>query len=199
MKQQVLVIHGGNTFGKYKDFLDDLKNKKIDLERLKYRLDWKDTLADDLGDMFEVLTPRMPNGTNAKYIEWIIYFENIILSLDNNLILIGHSLGGVFLAKYLSQNTLSKKINAVILVAAPFKDLSSEKIGGFKVPKSLSILNKQPKNLLLIQSLDDPVVEPSHVDMYKKELTNAKTMIFKDRGHFQIEHFPELVRYIKNL
>jgi predicted alpha/beta hydrolase family esterase len=199
MKKQVLIVHGGNTFTNYSEYIESLKTKKVELEKLKYRLDWKDTITDDLGDKFEVLVPRMPNGTNAKYNEWKIWFEQIIPLLKNDVILIGHSLGGIFLAKYLSQNLLAKKVKAVILISAPYKELDSEEIGDFSLPKSLSKLNKQIKTIILIQSEDDIVVPASHVYLYKKQFPEANLIMFKSNGHFKQPHFPELVKLIKGI
>lgn len=199
MKKQVLIIHGGNTFSNYSDYIKSLKTKIVELEKLKYRLDWKDSITDDLGEKFEVLVPRMPNGTNAKYNEWKIWFEQIIPVLKDNVILIGHSLGGIFLAKYLSQNLLAKKVKAVVLISAPYKELDAEEIGDFSLPKSLSKLNKQIKNIILIQSEDDLVVPASHVYLYKKQLPEAKLILFKTYGHFQQTHFPELVKLINTI
>ena len=103
MKQQILVIHGGDTFDTYKDYLSFLKNREISLDRLRLKRDWKDILSEKLGENFDVLSPRMPNGTNARYKEWKIWFERVIPFIDKGVIFIGHSLGGIFLAKYLSR------------------------------------------------------------------------------------------------
>jgi len=43
----------------------------------------------------------MPCIENAKYNEWKIQFEKYLKRTDNDLILIGMSLGGIFLTKYL--------------------------------------------------------------------------------------------------
>ncbi|NTW61944.1 alpha/beta fold hydrolase [Candidatus Saccharibacteria bacterium] len=199
MTQQVIAIHGGVTFSSYKKYIDGLKSIVLEREKLKYKREWKDYITEDLGGKYEVLLPRMPNPVNAKYIEWSMWFEKVIPLLKNNSILIGHSLGGVFLAKYLSQNVLPKKIKALILIAAPFKELESEELASFCLPKSLTKLSKQVKNIILFQSEDDEVVPLDHVYMYNKELPNSKVVLFKDKGHFKQEHFPELVDIIKNL
>src|SRR3972149_7104015 len=105
MNQQIVIISGGTTFDTYRDYISYLKNKEISLEKLRPRRDWKDTLADKLGDNFDILFQKMPNVTNARYKEWKIYLERIVTFLKKNVILIGHSLGGIFLAKYLSEHS----------------------------------------------------------------------------------------------
>ena len=199
MKQQVVIIHGGNTFKNYDDYIDDLENKEIDIEKLKYHLDWKDSITTDLGDKFEVLLPKMPNSNNAKYKEWAIWFKRLEPYLVNNVILIGHSLGGIFLAKYLSIMQLPISIKAVILVAAPYDLNLKEYLKEFELPKTLKKLDDQTSKIILFQSEDDVVVPYNHVKLYKKELPKAKLMTFKNKGHFNIEHFPELVAEIKKL
>ena len=64
-KVNCVVIHGGTTFDAYKDYISFLKNREISLDKLKSHRDWKDILQEELGENFEVLSPRMPNGTNA--------------------------------------------------------------------------------------------------------------------------------------
>lgn len=141
----------------------------------------------------------MPNGKNAKYKEWQIWFEKIIPLLNREIILVGHSMGGIFLAKYLSENRFPKTILATILVAAPFNEEGGESLGDFSLPKSLARFEKQSREIFLIYSTDDPSVPFSKLEKYKKALPNAKTLIFKDKGHFRQETFPEIVELIKNI
>lgn len=197
MKQQVVVIHGGDAFEKYEDYLAYLKSSEISLEKLKSK-GWKSNLAEDLGSDFDVILPRMPNSLNARYMEWKIWFEKIVPLLEENILLVGHSMGGIFLARYLSENTLDKKIKAVFLVAAPFYTKDAPCVD-FYVPDLLDGLKKQAEKIFLYHSKDDPVVPFEDVEKYKKELPEARVQIFEDRGHFNEEHFPEIVNEIQKL
>ena len=121
MKKQVVVIHGGDTFETYEEYLNFLRGYEIDIERYKSdKSDWKPWLRQGLGGGHEVILPIMPNKTNARFDEWKIWFEKFTPFLHDGAILIGHSLGGTFLAKYLSENRFPKKIKAVFLVGAVF-------------------------------------------------------------------------------
>jgi uncharacterized protein len=197
MKQQVLVIHGGDTFEKYNDYINFLKSFEIDLNKFR-KNGWKDNLQRALGRNYDVILPQMPNKFNADYDEWKIWFEKILNLLEDNLILVGHSLGGIFLAKYLSENKINKKIKATILVAAVF-DKTGESLTNFKLPKSLDkFLNKSEK-IYLIHSRDDRVVPFEAMEKYKNLLPKAEEIIFSDRGHFNQENFNEIVKLIKNI
>ena len=62
--------------------------------------------------------PSMPNKQNAAYDEWSIWFEKYFAYLKDDVILIGWSLGGMFLAKYLSDKPFPVKIKSLFLLAA---------------------------------------------------------------------------------
>lgn len=198
MKKQVVVIHGGDSFDTYEKYLEALKNWEVTVEWFQPRKeDWKDSLPSDLGEGYEILAPRMPNKQNARYAEWQIWFERMLPYIRDNVILVGHSLGGIFLAKYLSEKDFPNKISGLFLVAAPHN--GTEDIGDFALSHKLESVAKQCENIHLFQSKDDPVVALSEVEKYQKDLPNAKTHIFEDRGHFKQEHFPEIVEEIKKI
>jgi uncharacterized protein len=113
--------------------------------------------------------------------------------------LIGHSLGGIFLAKYLSENNLSQKILALFLIAAPYDSNSKYSLGDFILPVSLELLKKQVKNVFLYYSYDDVVVPFTALEEYIKIFANATQRIFKDQGHFQVPIIPGLVEDIKKV
>jgi len=202
-KIQIVFIHGGMTFKNRKDYVRYLKTKKISIEkRVRWDGDYLDT---KLGRKFEIIRPRMPLPEYATYGDWKIYFERYIPFLRHNVILIGGSLGGIFLAKYLSEHKFPKKILATYLVCPPFDNItdkiasSEDLVGGFKLKANLSLLEKNSKKLYLLFSKDDDSVPVSHARKYRKKLKNAKIIIYKSKnGHFKIPTFPEIIRMIKD-
>ncbi|MBI2129394.1 alpha/beta hydrolase [Candidatus Woesearchaeota archaeon] len=197
-KTQILIIRGGMTFKSKKDYLHFLKTRKISIEE---EIKWGDDyLKKKLGKEFEIIKPRMPLQDNAKYEEWKIHFERQFPHLRNNIILIGSSLGGIFLAKYLSENKFPKKILSTYLICPPFNDTlhGEDLVGGFKLKSDLSMIEKNSKNLNLLFSKDDPVVPVSHAKKYEKKLKNANIVIYKSKnGHFKISKFPEIIKMMK--
>jgi hypothetical protein len=195
---QILIINGGTTFNSHADYIDFLENNSIDKTRLYPKIDWKLTLNKRLGSSYEVLVPKMPNTTNANYTEWKLYFESVIKVLGDKVVLIGHSLGGIFLAKYLSENVFPKKIEALFLIAAPFTE-AGESLGDFKLGDNLEGIIKQVDKIFILHSKDDPVVPISDSDEYANRLPDAELVIFEDKGHFNTEEFSGLVYLIKAL
>lgn len=197
-KLQILLIHGGETFRNHKDYLNYLKKRSVSVEKKpKWALEYLDR---ELGKKFEIIRPKMPLQENAKYEEWKIYFERFIPLLRNNVILIGNSLGGIFLVKYLSENKFPKKILSVYLTCTPFDDTcpSDDLVGGFKLKSNISLIEKNCQNVTFMFSKDDEVVPVSHAAKYEKKLKKSKIITYKSKnGHFQISVFPEIIRMIK--
>ncbi len=196
MKKQVVIIHGGNIFENYNKYLDYLLNYKLTYENLLTDY-WKENLKKELLN-FEVVYPQMPSKSNARYTEWKIWFEKIIPFLREDVVLIGHSLGGIFLAKYLSENTFPVKISSTHLVAAPFEENGlNELLGDFVFTTTLKKFAQQAGSIYLYFSKDDATVPFSHLSKYKEQLPKAHEVVFEDRGHFKQEKFPELVKNIQ--
>lgn len=195
MKTQVFAIHGGNAFETYEEYIADLRQKTVTIERTRF-IDWKGNLQKDLGDAYEVILPRMPNSWNARYSEWKIWFEKFVPQLDDNVIFIGHSLGGILLTKYLSEEQYPKKIRATLLVAAPYNAPDDHPYVDFNIMTPLTKLQEQGGEIILYQSKDDQDVPFSNFERYQKELSTAQARIFTDRQHFNQAHFPELVQDI---
>lgn len=199
MSKQIILIHGGETFDTYEDYFESLKATQFDPSRLTTKR-WKDSFPEKLGDKFQVIAPEMPCKFNARYTEWKIWFEKVIPFTEDEVILIGHSLGALFLAKYLAESDYPKKILATYLIASPFDTEDADySLGDFILPKTLEKFEKQGGRIFLYQSEDDPCVRFSNFEKYKVALSNAEAVIFKDRGHFSQEEFPELVESILSL
>jgi len=197
-KTQILMIHGGMTFKNKKDYLSYLQNRPISLKKKIY---WSEEYLDKaLGNKFEIIRPRMPLQDNAKYSDWKAWFERYVSLLGKDFILIGSSLGGIFLAKYLSENILSQKARVVYFIGPPYDNtlVGEDLVGGFRLKSDLSLISKNTNKLSLMFSADDDVVPVFHAEKYREKLNDAQIIIYKSKnGHFKISKFPEIVKMIK--
>ena len=160
---------------------------------------WKELLQDNLGSEYQVLLPSMPNSANAQYSEWKLWFEHISSLFLDDCILIGHSLGAVFLAKYLSEHSLPVNIKATILIAAPYDDESVEALAEFKIVELSRQLTEQAGRLVFFNGLDDPVVSQLDLSKYRDQLPAAEFIILSAQDHFVRADFPELVSLLNNM
>lgn len=195
MNPQVCIIHGGTVFDSKQEYLDYLAAKEPVYERLLYSPDWKPWLAQQLSGT-DVLMPSMPNTSCAEYDEWALWFRKIMPLLRPDAVLIGHSLGGIFLAKYLSEHTPSVPFAKLVLIAAPYADESTESLRGFMFD-SAAPLARAATEIHLFASEDDPVVPYAEVERYRRDLPGATLHRFTSHGHFNQAEFPELLEVIR--
>ncbi len=190
-KANVYFIGGGEVFEKHDDYITWLKELKI----RKSEKSWKGWVIEKL--FFENIQStkiQMPCSWNAHYNEWEIWFEKYTSKMGSHTHLVGHSLGGIFLAKYTSKNPeFFKKIKSIHLVAAPFNYCFD-----FNLKKS-EVVNS-PK-IFSYQSMDDEIVrtKDSLYSIFSKTKNNSVKMYeFEDRGHFLNPTFIELFENINS-
>lgn len=204
--KQVLVIHGAGSFAHVPraDFVAELRKREVTLESLRRGADWKANLRTALGPDFDVLQPRMPDADSPWYDAWEAWFEQIVPLLDDEVILIGHSLGGLFLAKYLSEKDFPKKILATALVAAPYtgpEENIEERIrkANWNLGGDLSKFAAQSPKIILVHSDDDPTVPFRAMERFAEKLPQAQQITLHGQGHIRGESLPELETELRKL
>lgn len=205
MKKQVIYVHGGDSFTRSEDFLAHLKTTTLRDPLGERTVRWPDTLRTELGPDYEVYMPTMPNKQNARYEEWVVWFERHLELVTDGVILIGWSLGGMFLAKYLSEAPLKKQVRAAFLLAAPSGVFADESGAGSdcaefrpEAGEVANLTNRIPW-IEIWHSTDDLVVPVGEVEWYRAHVPEARFRIFEDKNHFLIESLPELMASIKEI
>jgi predicted alpha/beta hydrolase family esterase len=119
--------------------------------------------------------------------------------LNDGVICVGHSLGGITLAKYFSEAPCAIKIKAVFLVAAPFNTATQHPLVDFNILNNLALLAEQIPRIFLYHSQDDQVVPFYNMLGYQVLLPHAAPRVFTDRQHFTGSELPEIVADIQAL
>lgn len=194
-KHQILLIWWGETFDTTESYLNFLENYPYDI--MEKPKSWKWWLLSWLSDNFEGIRVEMPATQNSYYRAWKIWFEKYFQYLwENKIILIWHSLGGIFLAKYLSENIFPKEIHSLHLIAPVFDNigLKWESTGSFWFNSSELInLSNQVAEIHLWHSTDDTIVPFEHSMKFHTMLDKSILHKFEDRWHFSWQsHFVEL-------
>jgi len=152
--------------------------------------DWQSRLSVQLGREYKVLAPQMPSPNNPSYDEWKLLLEKNLAKVKGEVQFVGHSLGGSFLIKYLSENSV-QNVTGLYLVSAPFNTVK-----GFEAPADYSGVT-EIRNIYLYHCVDDVEVPYAHAIILQERL-GAKLRTFSDRGHyFKREEFPEIVSDLK--
>lgn len=202
-KRQVVHIHGGSTWKDHDSYLEYLKTCPVSLAvQDKYKNTWYRNYYYFLDNGFyEVISPIMPLKYNAKYNEWKIWFQRYIPFLREGVILVGHSLGGLFLAKYLSENLLPVSIEQLHLVAPVYDHGGNiKKMADFRFEDFPGkVLEGNISEIHLYHSRDDYVVPFADSEKYHQQLPGSTFHVFEDRGHFLDPEFPELFENITKM
>lgn len=205
MKKTVIYVHGGDSYSRTEDFLTALKTATLRDTLAERPVRWSDTLRADLGEGYEVYQPSMPNKQNARYVEWKIWFERYLALVEDGVVLVGWSLGGMFLAKYLSEESFVPQVKGLFMLAAPGGEYMDPGGGGddcadFRPKRErLTDLTKRVHHLEVWHSEDDFVVPFTEVAWYESAIPGVTVRRFKDRNHFLVPELPELIEAIKSL
>lgn len=198
MKPQIIHIHGGDAFEVKEDLYAMLQHRVVDLYAPE-RVTWQKTLFTNLTDTHDFFRLSMPNPWWADYKAWSIWFEKIIPQLQDGIVLTGHSLGGGFLLRYLTENKLPVTITQLHLIAPVVDDVDCKDIGGFKIDiAAWTGFASDITSVHLWHSTDDVYVPIHHSERFLAKYPQATLHRFTDRGHFLQSEFPELEAVIKN-
>lgn len=191
-KTQIVFIHGGDSFETKEEFYSALRSWTYDPYKPE-RKRWRDYLAAKLVETHEFFVPAMPCKQNADYTAWAIWFDKIIPYLRDGAVLIGHSLGGGFLLRYLTENKIPVTVAQLHLVS-PCVDQVLE----FGIDlRSWSGFTSEPTTVHLWHSTDDTIVPIDQSERFKNVYPVAQLHTFTDRFHFLTETFPELLAEIQ--
>jgi predicted alpha/beta hydrolase family esterase len=182
MATPVLFIHSGGPQGHHEGSDDLVKH-----------------LRQGLHDDHVVLYPRMPDPENPEYELWKLTLDRELSALDDEVILIGHSLGASVLLKFLSEECCEKSIMGLFLVAPPFFGEPGWEVDEYELRPDFEVNLRRIPNIFLYHSRNDTVVPFNHLTQFADKLPQAVSRAFENRGHLFMSGLPELVDDIRNL
>lgn len=163
---------------------------------------------------FAVKVPVMPETEEPKLGQWLPKLEEVIGKPDEELVLIGHSVGCITILRYLESLGDNQQIGGVVFVAGFIDDLSymdsiEEKdvlSDFFQTPVDYDGIKSKAKKFVAIHSDNDPFVELKHADVFKEKL-GAEVIIKPGMQHFSGEvddeksctSLPDVIDVIKKM
>ena len=133
---------------------------------------------------FKVWVPLMPETAKPKLSKWLPALKKIIGKPDEDLFLIGHSLGNPTIFRYLETLTGKQKIGGAVLVAGYSDDLGFTELSNFFTkPIDFKKIKSHCKKFVAIHSDNDPYVALSYGEEIKNKL-GAELIIKHNMGHF---------------
>ncbi|MDO8638721.1 MAG: alpha/beta fold hydrolase [Candidatus Daviesbacteria bacterium] len=153
---------------------------------------------------YQVFVPRFPHPKNHTLADWLNVLKSYKKYINEETILVGHSLGGLFLLRVLER--LEKPVSAAFFVSAPvgIKPIlyydSDEKFSGFEF--NWENIRKKAKHFSVYHADNDPYVSKRNGEGLAKHLGVDLTFI-PNAGHFNTESgytkFDQILQDIKEL
>ena len=177
MKSRVFFVHGGGS-GAYKE------DRKL-----------ATSLQAALGTNYKVLHPRMPKESAPEYKLWKAVISRRLAKLSAEPLLVGHSVGGAMLLKYLLDAKPATGVAARFLLAAPYIG-AGEKWRDDTLQVDFAKPSHLPRTFLF-HCQDDKIVPVEHVSLYARKLPDAVTRTFRVGGHQFRSKMSEIAASIK--
>lgn len=139
---------------------------------------WYQWVKDELGKRdYQVTVPDMPNTDEPKLSTWLPRLKQTIGHPDEELLLIGHSIGTVTIMRYL-ESLQEERVGKVILVAGFTDQLGFRELENFfdKHLDFSKIKSKSKNGFVAIQSDNDPFVSEQYGTRLQEEL-GAKLVV----------------------
>jgi predicted alpha/beta hydrolase family esterase len=158
------------------------------------------SLRDLLGTEYNIHYPRMPEEEDQGYEAWKAQISKELAALDNQVILVGHSIGTSMLLKYLCEEHVKSPISGIFLIAAPYWGAG----GGWEMYKFSVDENRASKLLkgipiFFYHSRDDDIVPFTHLALHAEKFPQATVREFDGRGHQFNNDLSEVAADIKGL
>lgn len=140
---------------------------------------------------YAVEVPAMPDTDHPRMETWIPKLAEVVGSPDEEVVLIGHSIGCQTILRYLA--TITDCVGKVVLVApwvglVGLGDNEEEAIAKpwLETPIDFVSAKMHAKSFLLLFSDNDPFVELANKEMLDRALGGI-SLVFSGKGHFTQE------------
>lgn len=134
---------------------------------------------------FRVNALKMPSPDRPAMREWVSVLKKAVGRPDEHVYLVGHSLGGTAILRYLETLRAGQKIGGAVLVAGRILRMPRSKraAGFFRKPFNWEKIRRGGRKFIGIYSADDHVV-PLQNGLFLKKKLGAKLIIEKNKKHF---------------
>ncbi|SES12142.1 alpha/beta hydrolase [Salipaludibacillus aurantiacus] len=157
-------------------------------------------LERELRNQYNFVCPKMPNPENPEYILWKKQLEKELDKLNGDVILVGHSLGGSVLLKYLSEESSNLTFCGLFIIASPYWGLDEDwQLNDFMLQDNFQKCLPAIPNLFLYHSRDEVIVPIKHHKTYSENLPQASLRELEGNQHLFHNGLPVLVKDIERL
>lgn len=125
-----------------------------------------------LGAGYRVMYPHMPDEDDPQYGPWAAQLAAELAALDEDAIVVGHSVGGAVLLRHLSEAKIDKPLAGIFVVAAPYWGAEEYEA---HLPAGLP--------LFLYHGRDDEIIPFAHLAQFAEKFPQAVVREVAGCGH----------------
>ncbi len=161
--------------------------------------DFVQRLREELEPEYTIHDPVIEDPDSPTYEMWETMLDRELCGINGHVILIGHSLGGSVLAKYLSEKACRFQTAGLFLVAAPWWSLDGWIAEEFALDAGSQKQQSPIPMVRIYHCTHDPVVPFAHAKIYKMIYPEAFLHELSGTDHVFADGLPLLVEHIKSL
>lgn len=153
-------------------------------------------LKSELPEGFQILFPVIEKPGLPTYDKFKKMFTSTFAKITEPVILVGHSLGGSTLLKYLSEEKPGISILGLFLVSTPYWKSNMKE---FQLKENFQTSLKNIPTIFLYHSKGDAYVPIDNLEFYEHAFKTAVIHKLNGNEHIFSKGLPELVADIKSL
>jgi predicted alpha/beta hydrolase family esterase len=151
-----------------------------------------------LGADYTTLYHQMPEEDETHEL-WQARIAEELAALEDQPILVGHSVGGSMLLKHLAEASGETTITGVFLIAVPYWGNGGWQAPTFRVDEARAAARLKDTPVYFYHSRDDEVVQFAHLALHARVFPQATLRILTDRGHQLRDDLSEVAADIARL
>lgn len=152
-------------------------------------------LSAEFSTKFNIIAPLMPNPENPISEDWQAELSRLFSQLGDRAVVVGHSLGGSSVLKFLSENAVAKDIQGLFVVAAPYWGADSNwDQASFKFSSDEPAEIDKVEKMYIYHSKNDQVVPFQHQSWYSEKFPLAMAISLEGVDHIVSEPAQALIQ-----
>jgi predicted alpha/beta hydrolase family esterase len=150
-------------------------------------------------ERYDVRCPELPAPERPQYRPWKAAVDEALQAAGDGAYLVGHSVGGSVLLKYLSEEGAGLRPGGLFLVAAPYWGDEDWDAAEFTLRAGYAERLPPEMPVFLYHCVDDEVGPAAHAERYGREIRGAHVRLLDGRGHWFHAGLPELIADVERV
>lgn len=147
----------------------------------------------------EVIAPDLPDTEHPDPEVWLKALLEEVGPIDDETIIIGHSLGGGMALRFLEAAEARSTPKACVLISTPWMIQHEDFRGFFLSELDFDVIMWKASHFVVLHSKDDKVIPFDHAQKYEKVLHAELVEGEPGDGHYDGAQYPMILKIVEEL